>query len=124
MEIHKTGFIHNPDPMSTPFRIELHQALREVIDAYEERHKFSQRGEEDSLCLRSLRTAIDGLCLEYEGRLDATTFHPLYSSYEADERLRKAYFDMLKQLRSLQKMAARKREVLSESEDGYAYPQS
>lgn len=112
MEIHKTGFIHNPDPMSTPFRVDLHPALQEVIDAYEERHKSleRQRGEGDSLCLRSVRVAIDGLCMFYNGKL--SDLDALNRQEDLDKILSNAYFIILKQLRSLQKMAAGKREVL------------
>ena len=68
----------------------------------------------------SFKEAIDDLCMEYAGKLDATTFHALHASQEEDERLRKAYFLILKRLRSLQRLAIGKPEMLSAREYGDA----
>ena len=98
--------LHYQDAMSRPFEYELHPALQEVIDAYEAR-----RPPGDSL--RALKVAIDDLCMEYAGRLDATVFKALDRSQEENERQRAIYGVMLRQLRGLQDLAAGKREVLS-----------
>ena len=73
----------------------LHPALQEIIDAYEAR-----RPPEESLHV--LKDAIHGLCLSYQGKL--SDINALNHEEEGDKLLRNAYFIMLKQLRSLQKM--------------------
>lgn len=89
----------------------LHPALQEVIDAYEARRPPEARS-------YFLKTELDSLCLFYEGKL--SDINALNCEEDGDKLLRNAYFIMLKQLRSLQKMVAGKREVLSDSEDDHA----
>ena len=86
----------------------LHPALQEVIDAYEARQSPETR-------LQALKSAIDGLCKLYEGKL--SDINALNRVEEEDKLLDNAYFIVLRQLRSLQAMAAGKREALSRNED-------